>query len=399
MLVRNIALSETMLSNTNEAQSGVKSTRFYRPELDVLRFLAFLMVFVHHILPHEASAFAHISSNRTLQSLAGDFASALGAGLPLFFLLSAYLITTLLLREKRRSGTVHVPSFYIRRVLRIWPLYLTVIGLSWLAAYWKYHEQRSGMFLAYLLLMGNWSWWLGVSASTPLEIGHLWSISVEEQFYLFFPVVARLVRPRFLYRLSVALAFGAVVAIFHECHAGIPLAAIWRITFVQFIMFAAGIAMGLYFDTRRLPNFTWVQRFFLAFLAFAVILSAEHRSGAMSGVGVSSSAVTLVLGYTAVSLACSLLLLSFLGFEGSLPNPLIYLGKISYGLYVFHAWVLNGSTASLHVLGVKGAGLTAMKDTLAFVLTIIVAILSYKILETPFLNLKERFAFVQSRPA
>lgn len=93
-------------------------SRFYRAELDILRFTAFLLVFITH--------YPHYPDQPVLAALLG-----LGRdGLLLFFVLSAYLITGLLLRERETTGKIHVPAFFLRRVLRIWPLYFLAIGLA-----------------------------------------------------------------------------------------------------------------------------------------------------------------------------------------------------------------------------------------------------------------------------
>jgi peptidoglycan/LPS O-acetylase OafA/YrhL len=91
--------------------------RFYLPELDSLRFFAFLGVFIAHVSP--------ISSLRPLYALP---IFAAGFGVDLFFTLSAFLITELLMREKERFGSLNVGAFYTRRILRIWPLYFTYVA-------------------------------------------------------------------------------------------------------------------------------------------------------------------------------------------------------------------------------------------------------------------------------
>ena len=92
--------------------------RYYRPELDVLRLAAFLLVFCNH-----RNDVARVSPDYPVMAafaLIGVF------GVPVFFLLSAFLITELLNRELESVGTVHVKAFYVRRILRIWPLYYAV---------------------------------------------------------------------------------------------------------------------------------------------------------------------------------------------------------------------------------------------------------------------------------
>ena len=98
---------------------------FYRPELDILRFGAFLLVFLHHALPH--ATIDYFTSDygifKQAASLLAGIARAGALGVDLFFALSAYLITELLLRERRSHGAIDIRAFYIRRILRIWPLY------------------------------------------------------------------------------------------------------------------------------------------------------------------------------------------------------------------------------------------------------------------------------------
>src|SRR5438552_17688903 len=96
---------------------------FYRPELDVLRFGAFLLVFIHHGFPLTAAEYAGWGVPGVVAALLASGARAGALGVDLFFALSAYLITELLLREQRSHGTFSIRAFYVRRILRIWPLY------------------------------------------------------------------------------------------------------------------------------------------------------------------------------------------------------------------------------------------------------------------------------------
>ena len=131
-----------------------KRISFYRPELDCLRFFAFLAVFVHHSMPRSVEFYTshHLPAALSNVAYAGAF------GVNLFFCLSAYLITELLLREKSQVGQLNVRAFYIRRVLRIWPLYFSFVlfafGLTFIDRTQNFSATKLIMFL---MLAGNWA--------------------------------------------------------------------------------------------------------------------------------------------------------------------------------------------------------------------------------------------------
>lgn len=173
------------ISQTRRAQS------FYRPELDGLRFFAFFCVFIHHTLP------THIEFYLERHIPFGDFITSVAEagrfGVDLFFVLSAYLITELLLREKENFGKVHLKSFYLRRMLRIWPLYFLAIAIATFLP----HIDSTQTFplryvVAFLFLAGNWI--VSFYDFPESVMNALWSVSFEEQFYLFWPAVIALVR-------------------------------------------------------------------------------------------------------------------------------------------------------------------------------------------------------------
>src|SRR5579871_6137530 len=114
----------------DESVAPRRVERFYQPELDALRFFAFFGVFLFHAAPRYIEFYDHAGAPRWLGNL---LISAFGAGafgVDLFFALSAYLITSLLLRERNATGTLDLRGFYMRRILRIWPLYFAFIAFA-----------------------------------------------------------------------------------------------------------------------------------------------------------------------------------------------------------------------------------------------------------------------------
>ena len=116
-----------VLSSTPKARVP-SGRRFYQPELDGLRFYAFLGVFVCHTLPFDAAFYRRF--HLPVPALWGAIAKSGAAGVDLFFALSAFLITSLLLREQQQTGGISLRNFYLRRILRIWPLYFLVIAIG-----------------------------------------------------------------------------------------------------------------------------------------------------------------------------------------------------------------------------------------------------------------------------
>ena len=377
----------TQLATATPDASAVASQgapRFYRPELDVLRFLAFLAVFIHH----------GIYTIAPLLSVIGGF------GLSFFFFLSAFLITELLQREVEITGTVGIRDFYIRRMLRIWPLYFGFLAFSVvLGMVFPSHHLSVGFVLSYVFLLGNV--YIGRYGLPKTPVGYLWSISIEEQFYLLWPLLNRTLSRRWL-AVTVAgfLPLGSVAVLLLASSGATPSQGIWTNSFVQFQIFALGALTALALKA-RIPKLPTPARVALVAVASVLWLTAARYSGmddrtVRGGVGP-------MLGYWAVGLGCACFLLSVLGLERRwIPGRLVYLGKISYGLYVFHqisleiaAWLCNHSSSmnSATHHAAYGAG----HLVLGFVLTLGFAVVSYRFFETPFLRWKDRFTVVRSR--
>jgi len=169
--------------------SARNSDHFYRPELDVLRFIAFFLVLILHTSPPLLDSYKAWYASPSVRLVLYRLFSAGGFGLSIFFCLSAYLIATLLLRERSRTGDINLKAFYIRRILRIWPLYFAALFAGFLRSYTGHLQHYPLAFLFYIFLAGNW--YCAIYGFPLNPILPLWSISVEEQFYLFIPLSAK----------------------------------------------------------------------------------------------------------------------------------------------------------------------------------------------------------------
>jgi peptidoglycan/LPS O-acetylase OafA/YrhL len=124
-------------------------------------------------------------------------------GVDLFFVLSSFLITALLLREKDQRGTLGVRAFWMRRILRILPLYFSALAVVAIVM-----QPPWSHLLPFMVFLGNWRM-TGGEAGYPTDL--LWSVSIEEQFYLCWPLMVRFLRPRGLVALCLGLGVLAVV--------------------------------------------------------------------------------------------------------------------------------------------------------------------------------------------
>lgn len=327
--------------------------------------------------------------------------SRLGAfGLSLFFLLSAYLITELLQREKELTGEIDIRAFYVRRTLRIWPLYFGFLAFTVLLGWWFPAHRAPWMFVgSFIIFVGNI--YVGSHGFPNSSASFLWSISVEEQFYLVWPFLNRYCGRRRLATVALlTFPLSAATIVWLASRPGATNLAIWANPIVEFQIFAWGVLLALVLG-RRKPSFGRNARIALLGCGVGLWLVAARwlpiDDAKMPGIG------ALVLGYLVVGAGCAAMFVSVYGLsKRRIPAFLIYLGKRSYGLYVFHELSLEcaerflnhfrATSSTTHHL-VFGLG----HVSLGLGLTVAVSALSYKYFETPFLRLKDQFAIVRSR--
>jgi peptidoglycan/LPS O-acetylase OafA/YrhL len=383
-----MSISSVSMVQLDQTQTRVDN--FYRPGLDILRALAFLLVFIAHGLVW------HLDKPTQMGNIgrAGEF------GVCIFFFLSSYLITELLLREKRDTDTVLIPAFYARRILRIWPLYFAMIALGWFYGLFSpTHTVSLPWGLSLLMLFTNW--YSAGHGYPPGFLFPLWSISLEEQFYLLWPCLVKYLSSEVLLGISALLMTVAYLALFILLRQGQSLdPVIWVNSLVQFQFFALGTMTALLLRG-RVPNLPKGLRWAL-FVAGLLCLRAAQAAVYGNDPVLPHSFAHIAPRYLIALLGCLCLFFSCLPLSaGRWQEPLIYLGKISYGLYVFHVlWLGLSRDVIRHLAGGHLSSLASQLGVMAIALpaTIITAMLSYRYLESPFLRWKKRFTVVRSRP-
>lgn len=349
---------------TDGAQPGVARLGT-RPSLDGVRALAVLLVAGVHTRP---------------KLLPGG-----SIGVDVFFVLSGFLITTLLLEELDTNGRIHFGRFYARRALRLLPALagLLAVVLAWalfVASPSTRHDALREVVAA-ASYTRNMPWWDGVPGTL---LGHTWSLALEEQFYLVWPVLlAVLVRPR---RPATALSAVFVVA--------------WVAVGALRLAEVAG------------PGLFWVQRPEALVLGAAVALFRRrhaaswegHRIAPSATAGVVVGAVGLValalwdgadrmfgIGFSLAAVAAVLLVLGLVLLEERgaarlfTARPVVAFGRMSYGFYLWHMPVLRWVDDRL-------VGRSAMvRLPIGLGLALVATVLSYRFLERPALRWKDRF--------
>jgi peptidoglycan/LPS O-acetylase OafA/YrhL len=382
-------MSEVAAAVIERETSPAREDRFYRPGLDILRGLAFVLVFVAHGLMWHTDKATQLGAI----ARAGEF------GVCVFFFLSSYLITELLLREKRDTHTILIPAFYMRRILRIWPLYFAMIAFG--SFYGLFSPENTvslawGISLVFLFT----NWYTVGHGYPPGFLFPLWSISLEEQFYLVWPWVVKYLRPGSLLGIAsllLAVAYLTLALLLGQKQNLDP--AIWVNSLVQFQFFALGTmaAIGL---RGRVPHLFKPVRWGL-FFAGLLGLRAAQAVVFTNDPGFPHDFAHIAPRFLIALLACLCLFFSLLPLTaGRMHKPFIYLGKISYGLYVYHVPWLGAAKHLLHFAAGNLSPLASQLCTMAIALpgTIVTGMLSYRYLESPFLRFKKRYTVVRSRP-
>lgn len=369
----------------NEIVKNKNIERIYFPEIDGLRFLAFLLVFVFHF-----KLFAQVPYLSTIESNGW-------IGVDLFFTLSAFLFTKLLIAEFNKTKNISFKKFYMRRIFRIWPIYFLFIAFSATLYFFLNSSMENSVVTRVfgLLLFSDNILSAIYGYNTMPYIGHLWTIAYEEQFYIFIPIIILL-----LVRSSFKKKMIAVIAVFILLNAirlaliinNVPHPAIWVLPIAHFESIILGIALGfgaLDALLKRINPFIIGVMGIFFFMIVCLLPPIDHIS------------YWLIASYSFVGISTSLLLYSVInapGLKKIFSNRLIvFLGKRSYGLYVYHR-LGNGFASYIisHISILPSNSLAAFIYSLLF--TITVSIISYRIIETPFLKLKKKFEVINSRP-
>lgn len=362
----------------------------YFPNLNGIRCIAALLVVFHHLEQAKHAFGIENFYDVTIIKHAGR----LGVGL--FFVLSGFLITYLLLEEKGRFGDVDARKFYLRRVFRIWPIYFLIIGLSFFVfphidllyfpgANEKLTQEVAPRLTLLFLVLPNYAF---VLYDLPYWCAQTWSIGVEEQFYYLWPWIIKYPKKSgwiltLFLSVTLLLLFSGTYLLDKTDEEKISAITTFFGQFrIQTMALGGLCAYLVYSQKTKFLDFVFrkdVQIVVYALLA-VLFFSGVHFTGFLE-------LYALFFSFFVLNVSCNKNTVI------SLENKIMsYLGKISYGLYIYHVFVIVLIINGLRTFApqLSGTAYQVILYILSFVLSVAVTALSYNYFEKPLLAFKDR---------
>jgi peptidoglycan/LPS O-acetylase OafA/YrhL len=380
-------------------QSKAKSKIFF-PNLDGLRFVCFLTVFLYHC---NETLFRKISDPTARKII--DFLFRNGnVGVNIFFVLSGFLITYLLIKEKELKKDISLTNFYMRRILRIWPLFYLCVFFGFVVyPFLKSHAElgpneavSNGWY--YLFLAGNFDLihiWPKVPDALPIIV--LWSVAVEEQFYLSWPVLLKYISSKF-YPLLFAgiIIFTMVFRSFYTADTDANYAILHFHTFSVIGDMALGGLMAYFcsYDSFIFRFIRNMKRWHLYLLYIITVATVLFKEQLFHGPSLVIERLVLAILFAFIIAEQNYAEHSF--FKFSSFKTISKLGIYTYGLYCLHFIGILAVSMLIEKTKIPVNALWAnlLACGAALLLTIIISLLSYHLFEKHFLKLKDRFAFI-----
>lgn len=362
--------------------------KIYFENLDALRAIAALSVVGFHSV--NSFQFTENKFTEFFASLVSFNGQGGPYGVAFFFILSGFLITYLIFQEIANISRLNVWYFYMRRLLRIWPLYYLTLLVGFVLypltmAYFGNGYEESASASMYIFFLGNFDIILNQEAPSVGILGIHWSLSVEEQFYLFWPLIFFFVKkPKSILFVFCCLFIASEV--FYWCNSNTYVQYYHLISNLRFLVFGAIIAYFAFFKLdhlRRIVDFGGATfKFSLYVICLLLIFFTKSLNAIVE--------IQVILHFIPI------FFFSYIIAEQSFSSKkivtlgrfriLTVIGKISYGVYLLHMIVIYGI---LNFFGESDPYF--LKLICTFILSVCLSHIVYHLYEAPFLKLKKRF--------
>ncbi len=375
--------------------------QIYFPSLNGIRAIAALMVFIYHTEIIKSQLGIFNLSDFTFIKRSGNL------GVTLFFVLSGFLITYLLLREKHLKKTINIWQFYMRRILRIWPLYFLLIFLTIFYNIYINDEAFNYTFfrtklILYCTFLANVAWVLFSAGGFPSQ---LWSVASEEQFYFVWPhIIKRKTKLSATNIFTFAIVYATIRYFFYILSLHYKYSIFSNIDLISFIwkfqerfridcMAIGATAAYIYFYKTKYPKFiefiySTKNQIIIYSLTLFFYISPFIKLWLLQ-----DTLFSLFFSFIIINVATNSN--SIFNLENNIFN---FLGKISYGLYVYQFLVFF--IIENHIKTINGVHnnilISIYYTILSLILTIGISFISYKYYELPFLKWKLYFSSVLS---
>lgn len=374
-----------------------QENRIYFKNLDVVRFFAAISVVFAHGFEAWGTYFIEFRYKVLPENYFGGwyeyaerFFGNLGIGVEVFFFISGFLITYILLVEKELFGKISYWCFFIRRALRIWPLYFLLLALGPVFTDWMHYGNPDYLSLA--LFYTNFE--IIASGAWEYPFAHFWSIALEEQYYLFWPPVMAIVKKvklPYIMAALIALSIASRIYFFYESDAAYRHLYLNLLCRMDTLLIGGLIAYRYHKKPFKFALPPGVNALLLVILLGSFCIFQYNE---WSNVYSAIFRKYLYLALFGTIIMDYLFNPKYTGAR-KIKKPFQYLGKISYGIYMFHniavIIVIKEILINNHVYNPFIFALVYI----TFV--IVVSIISFELFEKWFLRLKERFAVVPTR--
>jgi peptidoglycan/LPS O-acetylase OafA/YrhL len=376
-----------------------KVKKIYFPSLNGIRAIAALLVVFHHVEQGKNS----LGLNNIARTF--TFVEKLGStGVTLFFVLSGFLITYLLYVERRETKTINITQFYIRRILRIWPLYFLIILISLLYDIYRndglyMHDFFILKLFLFIAFLPNLFIIIFSSSGFPIQ---LWSVGSEEQFYLIWPhLIKRNIINSLNALIVLVVVFCGIRYLFYFIDknnsfilGGVDLYdLIWRYLYYFRIDCMAIGAIGGYLYFNKVTHYRTIKFLYskytqvLTFLIIILLLIIDINLSLFQ-----DSIFAMLFVIVILNVATNKK--SILNLEFSFFN---FLGKISYGIYVYHPLILMSVLKYFKSNNMINTWLFhSVQYVIILFCTIVISYLSFNYFEKPFLKLKKKYSQIIS---
>lgn len=359
--------------------------KFKFDNLDSIRTIAFISTFLAHAFYTESSVILDSPEYKNVI----HFSQVFGFGVPIFFVLSGFLITYLMLKEQEGNGTFVIRNFYLRRILRIWPVYFIVLLIGFVIfpilrnniLHQPYLETANPVY--YMLFLSNFDQINQRTLPFGIGLGPTWSVSIEEQFYLFWPILLLFFkRSKF------------IIAILLTLSASLIISPLFNLSNKHTLYCMLYLSIGGLYGYLSFYKFTFIQKLtkipslLFIFCTIVLLLCMYISSNGYYSFGLIVF-IAFIIGYIIIYQCFSeKMQLKKIPFIESL-------GKYTYGLYLYHVicnFIAHVLVDDIAKIPESNFMVLIIKPLMSLAFSLILSYLSYHYFESFFLRLKGRFS-------